>query len=162
MGFDEVFTNAYLSDAPLLVLHNNDYGWWEIEEKLQLAREKGLNMWSEYYPYSSGGTAISADFLQPEIWADTYGNKYEETIYDPSTDSFFSRESFVETVAADPGRSIVIFMPWRDEWVNYWLHMPHMTVACDGIAGYTAKGELLPFDAGWSEYSGNPRTPGTR
>ncbi|UCG08436.1 MAG: hypothetical protein JSV83_07255 [Desulfobacterales bacterium] len=57
--FDEVFTNAYLLDAPLLYCHNNDYGWGEIEEKLQMARAKGLNMWSEYYPYDSGHSVIT-------------------------------------------------------------------------------------------------------
>ncbi len=48
LAFDELFTNAFLLDAPLLISHDNDYGWWEIEEKLKLARAKGLNMWSEY------------------------------------------------------------------------------------------------------------------
>ena len=28
--------------GPLLMAHDNDYGWWEIEEKLQMARAKGL------------------------------------------------------------------------------------------------------------------------
>ena len=48
ISFDEVFANAVLLDAPLLVAHDNNYGWWEIEEKLQMARAKGLNMWGEY------------------------------------------------------------------------------------------------------------------
>jgi N-acyl-D-amino-acid deacylase len=162
IGFDEVFTNAMLLDAPLLILHNNDYGWWEIEEKLQLARAKGLNMWSEHYPYASGATAISADFLRPELWEDTYGNRYEETIYDPQTDSFYTRESFQKTVASEPSRSIVIFMPWREEWIPLWLTMPHMAVACDGMSGHDADGKLLPWDADYSEYAGHPRAAGTR
>ncbi|WP_217909481.1 hypothetical protein [Desulfosediminicola flagellatus] len=161
LGFDEVFTNAYLLDAPLLVQHNNDYGWWEIEEKLQLARAKGLNMWSEHYPYASGATAISADFLRSEVWEDIQGNRYEETIFDPQTDSFFTRETFQETVASDPSRSIVIFMPWREEWIKYWLTMPHMAVANDGLPGHEADGNLLPWDADYSAYEGNPRTAGT-
>ena len=161
LGFDEVFTNASLLDAPLLIMHDNDYGWWEIEGKLQLARARGFNMWAEHYPYASGGTAISADFLRPEVWEDIQGNRYEETIFDPQTNSFFTRESFEKMVATDPGRSIVIFMPWREEWIKYWLTMPHMTVACDGISGYDADGNLLPWDADYSDYSGNPRTAGT-
>ena len=161
LGFDEVFTNASLLDAPLLIMHDNDYGWWEIEEKLQLARAKGLNMWAEHYPYASGGTAISADFLRPEVWEDIQGNRYEETIFDPQTDSFFTRESFEKTVAEDPGRNIVIFMPWREEWIRYWLAMPHMAVASDAISGYDADGNLLPWHADYSKYSGNPRAAGT-
>lgn len=45
LRFDEVFTNAFLTDAPLLIAHDNDYGWWEIGEKLQLARKR-----EEYLP----------------------------------------------------------------------------------------------------------------
>lgn len=161
LGFDEVFTNAALLDAPLLIMHDNDYGWWEIEEKLQLARAKGMNMWAEHYPYASGGTAISADFLRPEVWEDTQGNRYEETIFDPQTNSFFTRETFEKTVADDPGRNIVIFMPWREEWIKFWLTMPHMAVSSDGISGHDAEGNLLPWDADYSQYSGNPRTAGT-
>jgi N-acyl-D-amino-acid deacylase len=65
LGFDEVFTNAFLTDAPLLIAHDNDYGWWEIEEKLQLARKKGLNMWSEHYPYTTVFDNYQCRFLGP-------------------------------------------------------------------------------------------------
>ncbi len=106
-------------------------------------------MWSEHYPYASGSTIISAVVLRPEIWADTYGNRYEDTIYDPYTDSFYTRETFEETVRNDPGHGIVIFMPWREEWIPFWLTMPHMTVASDAMkieVGYRL-GKLLtcPF-----------------
>ena len=161
IGFDEVFTNAFLLDAPLLMLHDNDYGWWEIEEKLQLARAKGLNMWSEHYPYASGATTISADFLRPEMWEDIQGNRYEETIFDPQTDSFYTRETFEKMAASEPGRAIILFMPWREEWIKYWLTMPHMGIGSDAMSGYDAEGNLLPPDADYSEYAGNPRTAGT-
>ena len=54
MGFAEVFTNAMLLKAPLVIAHDNDYGWWEHQEKLQMARDMGLNMWSEYLPLCGG------------------------------------------------------------------------------------------------------------
>ncbi len=160
IGFDEVFANAAVLGAPLLVLHDNGYGWWEIEEKLQLARARGMNMWSEHFPWASGSTIISADFLRPEIWADTYGNKYEETIYDPQLDKFYTREEFVETSRAEPARNIVIIMKWREPWLPLWLSVPHMTVASDSISGHRADGSLLPWDADYSEYAGHPRAAG--
>lgn len=73
MGFNEIFTNAFLLDAPMLYQHNNDYGWWEIEEKLQLARAKCLNMWSEHYPYEAASTNIGADALKPEALTGRHG-----------------------------------------------------------------------------------------
>ncbi len=41
-------------------------GYKEIEEKLQMARELGMNMWGEYYPYAAGSSAIGADGYKPE------------------------------------------------------------------------------------------------
>ncbi len=113
IGFDEIFTNAMLLDAPLLVAHNNDYGWWEIEEKLQLARSKGLNMWSEYYPYDAGSTQISAEFLRPESWEDTYGYVYEETMYDPLEDAYLTKSAYEAARDANPGLPVVVFFPSR-------------------------------------------------
>ena len=77
--------------APLILAHDNDYGWWENEEKLRMARAQGYNVWGEYYPYVEGSTGVSADFLQPKIWLDTYHYAYKDTLYDPTTD----RNNFV-------------------------------------------------------------------
>jgi hypothetical protein len=63
-----VYANASVLRAPLLYQHDNDYGWWEIEEKLQLARAQGMNMWSEYYPYDAASTRIGSAFLQPDTF----------------------------------------------------------------------------------------------
>jgi N-acyl-D-glutamate deacylase len=151
-----------LLDAPLLMAHNNDYGWWEIEEKLQLARAKGLNMWSEYYPYAAGSTAITAVFLSPSEWVEKRGYRYEDTIYDPIDDKYLTNETYAALMENDPGRSVVVEFPYRKAWMNYWLSIPHMTIASDAMAGVGADGQLLPWDADWSEYRGHPRTSGSR
>lgn len=162
IAFDEVFTNAMLLDAPLLMAHNNDYGWWEIEEKLRLARAKGLNMWSEYYPYAAGSTAITAAFLAPSEWVEKKGYRYEDTIYDPIDDQYLTNETYAALMKNDPGRSVVVDLPYREAWMNDWLAVPHMTIASDAMAGVGADGKLLPWDADWSEYRGHPRTSGSR
>ena len=162
IAFDEAFTNAMLLGAPLLMAHDNDFGWWEIEEKLQLAREKGLNMWSEYYPYAAGSTPVSADFLRPAEWREKYGYTYETTLYDPIEDKYLTDETYSALMKTNPGRSMVVFFPYREKWMPYWLTIPHMTLASDAMAGVGDDGELLAWDADWSEYRGHPRTSGTR
>ena len=162
IAFDEVFTNAMLVGAPLLMAHNNDYGWWEIEEKLQMARDKGLNMWSEYYPYAAGSTTIAAAFLTPAEWVEKRGYKYEETIYDPIDDKYLTNETYAALMKKEPGRSVVVEFPYRKKWMNNWLAIPHMAIAADAMAGVGADGKLLPWDADWSEYRGHPRTSGAR
>lgn len=162
IAFDEVFTNAMLLGAPLLLAHNNDYGWEENEEKLQLARAKGLNMWSEHYPYTAGSTFVSADFLRPEMWLDKYGFRYEDTLYHPESDRFLNRELYDEMVEKNPGTFVIVFMPPRKNWMKNWLRMPHMTVGSDGMQGVGSDGKLLPWNADYSAFTGHPRTVGAR
>ncbi|MBU1235083.1 MAG: amidohydrolase family protein [Proteobacteria bacterium] len=162
IAFDEMFTNAMLLGAPFLMCHNNDYGWWEIEEKLQLARAKGLNMWSEYYPYAAGATAVTADFLKPSEWVEKRGFKYEETIFDPIDNAYLTNETYAALMKKEPGRSVVVVFPYRKPWMSSFLTMPHMTIAADAMVGVGPDGESLPWEAEWSDYRGHPRTAGTR
>lgn len=156
LGFDEVYANASLLGAPLLYQHDNEYGWWEIEEKLQMARARGMNMWSEYYPYDAASTAIGSSFLVPESVEGAFGLKYEDVMYDPTQDKYLSKEDYLKIAKEDPGRIVVIFNPPRKKWLPYWMRMPHATVAADSI--YSG----LSWDAQYEEYKGHPRTAGSR
>jgi len=161
IGVDEVLVNAMLLKAPFLLCHDNDYGWWEDEEKLKMARAQGYNMWGEYYPYAAASTGIGADFLRPEIWEVKQGNKYEETMYDPQRDKYLTKQEYLDTVAKDPGRNVVIQFPLRKKWLPFWLRMPEMVVASDAMPGFGKDGKLLPADADPKEFAGHPRASGT-
>lgn len=158
LGSSEILANALVLKAPLTILHDNDYGWWENEEKLKIARANGHNVWSEYYPYDAASTSISSTFLQPNYFLKTFGFKYEETIYDPVADTFLNQEAFVKTVKEHPERLVVIFSPNRKKWLPNWLKIPHMVVASDAI--YSGRG-YDSFEVPYSEYQGHPRTGGT-
>jgi len=161
IGLSEVLANAMALNAPLLLAHDNDYGWWENEEKLRLAREQGYNVWAEYYPFEAGSTFVSADFLRPELWEGVQGYKYEETVYDPGQDKFLTKDEYLQMVKEKPGYFVVVFLPKRKEWMKHWLTIPHMTVASDAMPGVDAEGNFLPWDADVSKYAGHPRTAGS-
>jgi cytosine/adenosine deaminase-related metal-dependent hydrolase len=158
ISFDEVLVNAMVLDAPLLLAHDNDYGWWENEEKMQLARAKGYNVWGEYYPFAAGSTFVSAAFLKPELWEDVNGYKYEDTLYDPGTDKFLTKAEYLEMAKTKPGYFLVVHLPPRKQWMKYWLTVPHMVVASDAMQGVDKNGNLLPYEADPKEYAGHPRT----
>jgi len=158
IALNEVLANAVVLRAPLLLAHDNDYGWWENEEKLQLARAQGYNVWGEYYPFAAGSTLISADFLRPDLWEGVNGYKYEETVYDPTRDKFLSKDEYLKTVKETPGKTVVVHLPPRKQWMTYWLTIPHMVVASDAMTGLGRDGKLLPWSADPSEYAGHPRT----
>ncbi len=158
IALDEVLANAMVLRVPLLLAHDNDYGWWENEEKLQLARAQGFNVWGEYYPFAAGSTLISADFLRPDLWEGVNGYKYEETMYDPTLDKFLSKDEYLKTVKETPGKTVVVHLPPRKQWMKFWLTIPHMVVASDSMTGLGRDGKLLPWSADPSEYAGHPRT----
>jgi len=158
LGFDEMFTNAMLLDAPLMVCHNNDADWWEIEEKLQIAREKGMNMWSEYYPYDAASSEVNAEYMAPPIFEGVMGYNYEECVYDPLQDKYLTKEEVLALQKTDPGRTIVIHVPPRKRWMTHWPTVPHMTVASDAMWMDGGRDVNFPFE----EYAGHPRTAGSR
>ena len=157
LGFAEVFTNACLLKAPLLICHDNDYGWWENEEKLAMAREMGMNMWAEYYPYAAGSTSIGAEQLRPAA-LEALGLKYEDIMYDPSQDKYLTKGEYLKVSKEDSGRTVIVFNPPRNEWMKSWIKMPHMVVASDAMWP-TDPG--LDWDSPPEKFSGHPRTSGS-
>ncbi len=157
LGFAEVFTNAVLLKAPMLYMHNNDYGWWEIEEKLQMARKMGMNMWSEYYPYAAGSSAIGADAFRPEAIEGMLGLKYEDVMYDPTQDKYLNKNEYLKIAKEDPSRIVIGFNPPRKKWMKSWLRMPHMVVASDAMWS-TDKSQNWHTDP--ARFVGHPRTSG--
>jgi len=161
MGANELLVNAMLLDAPLMIHHNNDYGWWEIEEKLQFARKKGYNVWSTWYPWDAGSGNVGADIVQPGIWEEKMGYKTEETIYDPKGDRYLTREEVVKLGKSDPGMPIIAFSPPRNEWMKEWVKMPNFIISGDGMPPVDKDGKKLTWDSPYEEYAGHPRTAGS-
>ena len=66
LGAFEQIANGIALNQPLILSHNNNYGWWEVEQHLQLLRDQGFNVWSEYYPYACGSSTIGSEFIKPD------------------------------------------------------------------------------------------------
>jgi len=159
LGTSELLANAMAIKAPFILLHNNEFGWMENEDKLQKARAQGFNVWSEYYPYAAASTSISSSFFEPEMYRGVLQSEYEDTMYDPVADKFLTEAEYVQTKKDFPSRLVVVYNLKRNEWLPHWLRMPHMTVASDAI--YSGKG-VDSWDLPYEEYQGHPRTAGSR
>ncbi len=160
-GANELLTNAMVLQAPLQIHHNNDFGWWEIEEKMQLARAQGFNVWSTWYPWDAGSGNAGATVLAPDTWEKAMGLKYEETVYDPANDKYLTKEELMALAKSDPGYTLIAFNPARQGWMKDWLKVENFIVAGDGMPGLDTNGEMLDWDAPFENYSGHPRTAGT-
>lgn len=122
-----------------------------------MAREMGLNMWSEYYPYEAASTAIGAAPLRPKGLEQKLGLKYEEVLFDPTQNKYLSKDEYLQIAEEDPGRTIVVFNPARKDWLPLWLKVPHMVVGSDGMW----QNEGLGWDDDPAKFKGHPRTSGT-
>ena len=160
-GVNEILVNAMVLDAPLHIHHDNDYGWWENQEKLQLARDQGYNVWSSYYPWTAGSGNYGASIVAPSNWEDNMGYKINETIFDPQLDRFVTREEFDAFAANEPGRTLIAFSPPREEWLADWIQVAGYGVSGDGMPSLDIEGNALTWDAPYEDYAGHPRSAGT-
>ena len=141
-GAQEILLNAVALGAPAVINHYNNPGWELVQEMLVRLRAKGFNVWGEYYPYAAGSTTINAAFIRPETWVDKLGNKYEETLQDPMTGKFMTRDEYEKVVKEEPTKQIVLYKMPPDD-IPKWVAMPGVVVASDA----------MPVPGGWDQFA---------
>jgi Amidohydrolase family len=131
-GIQELLANAAALGAPALANHFNNPGYNLVHELLVRMRERGINVWGEIYPYAAGSTALNAVFLEPEVWVETLGYKYEDTIQDVETGEWYTQETRARMIAQEPVRPVLVFkMP--ESAVVDWLKLPGVSLVTDGM-----------------------------
>ncbi len=132
IGAQEVLANALALGAPAIICHFNNPGWDVIQELLFRLQKRGHNVWGEIYPYRAGSTALNAVFLEPETWLDKLGYKYEDTLMDPATGKFYTRQTYEADIKKDPTKIVIVYkMPEED--VAKWLTLSGVAMASDGM-----------------------------
>lgn len=159
LGAMEVIANALALNAPVSVLHFNNPGWELTQEMIVKLRENGMNIWGEVYPYNAGSTTIDSVFLRPENWVNKLGNRYEDTMYDPEANEFYTLEKYRKTVVEEPTTEILLFKaPEKD--IARWISLEGVTMASDGMPMAPIEGS---WDTPWDKISnGHPRNAGAR
>lgn len=159
LGAMEIVANGLALDAPISLLHFNNPGWELAQEMMVNLREKGVNIWGEIYPYTAGGTTLGAVFIKPENWIDRLGHRYEDTLFDPATNEFYTLEKYKEDVAKDPTKVILLFKAPETDPVR-WISLKGVTMASDALP-------MMPIEGDWDTpyeklANGHPRTSGSR
>ncbi|MCW8801203.1 MAG: amidohydrolase family protein [Desulfobacter sp.] len=157
-GIQEILANASALGAPALANHFNNPGYNLVQELLVRMRERGMNVWGEIYPYAAGSTALNAVFLEPEMWVDTLGYKYEETLQDVATGEFYTQQTREEMIKKEPTRVVLVYKMPVSAIVD-WLRMPGVALCSDSMP-------LAPDNVTWeSSYdeapNSHPRFSGT-
>jgi len=142
-GAQEILANAIALGAPAVINHYNNPGWQLVQELLVRLRARGHNVWGEIYPYSAGQTTINAAFVRPENWVEKLGNRYENTMQDPLTGEFYTREKYEKVLAEAPATQIVLYKMSPDA-IPDWCRLPGVVYASDAM--------MLP--GGWDDEPG--------
>ena len=157
-GIQEMLANAAALNTPAIADHFNNPGYNLVHELLVRMREQGYNVYGEIYPYAAGSTALNAMFLAPEIWVDKLGNKYEETLLDVQTNTFYTQESREEMLKTDPTRPVVVYKMPESAIVD-WLKLPGVAIGSDGMPLIPWDG--LQWDTPYEEFpNAHPRSAG--
>lgn len=96
-ALEEVLAVAAVTGAPLHVVHLNSTGMRAVPQLLEMisgARERGLDVTTECYPYTAGMTKIEAALFD-EGWQDHYGIDYEQLMR-PDTGEYLNSNSFAK------------------------------------------------------------------
>lgn len=131
-GAQEVLANAAALKAPASIVHFNNPGWEQTYELIAGMRDSGHNVWGEIYPYAAGSTTIGAVFLRPENHVEKLGKRYEDTLFDPQSNSFYTRERYERQAAENPATIVVVYKSDPAD-IPRWLGLPGVTMGSDSM-----------------------------
>lgn len=131
-ALQEVIADAAATGASLHVVHVTSMGQRDTPLLLQLirgAREHGLDVTTEAYPYTAGSTALQSAVFDPG-WQQRMAITYHDILY-PPTGERLTRASFARL--RRQGATVVIFQI-PDSTVRQTLADSLVMVASDGIS----------------------------
>jgi N-acyl-D-glutamate deacylase len=164
LGFLELMAPQELYGGGLVLQHMTAQALADTPQALRLvddAREKGIQVLAEVYPYNFGGTIVGADYLHPDNYQTNMKRNYENII-EQSNMKPLTKERYEELVANAPGTS-VMFYNATEETVHQALAHPGTVLGSDAFpytvreSGAVALEWNTPFDA----VNGHPRGAGT-
>jgi hypothetical protein len=164
LGFLEMMAPQELYGGGLVIQHMTAQALADTPQALQLiddAREKGIQVLAEIYPYNFGGTIVGADYLHPDNYQTNMGRNYENII-EQSNMKPLTKERYEELVASAPGTS-VMFYNATEETVHQALAHPGTVLGSDAFP-YTLResGKVaLDWDTPFDAVNGHPRGAGS-
>ena len=158
-GIQEMLANVAALGTPAIAAHFNNPGYNMVHELLVRMRGEGYNVWGEIYPYAAGSTALNAVFLEPEVWVQALGNRYEDTVQDVATGEFYTQESREEMLKKEPTRLVIVYKIPESAIVD-WIKLPGVAIGSDGMP--MVPDDNLTWDTPYEELPNtHPRTSGS-
>ena len=130
-ALEEVIAASAITGAPLHVVHINSTGMKAVPILLNMisgARERGLDITTECYPYTAGMTKIESALFD-DGWQEHYGIDYEQLMR-PDTGEYLTKKTFAQY--RETGGWIITFST-PEESMNSAVTHPLTMIATDSI-----------------------------
>ena len=135
-ALEEVIAAAAITGAPLHVVHINSTCLKDSLECLPMidgARERGLDVTTEAYPYIAGMTAINSAVFNPG-WREKQAIDYGDLVI-PETGEHLTKERFEELHNSSKPQWVLIFANTQ-QIVDAIIPNPLIMIASDGIEAH--------------------------
>lgn len=125
------------------------------------ARQKGLSVIAEIYPYNFGATIVGADYLKPNNYGPNMGRGYKDII-ETATLKPLTKARYEELLKSNPATSVMFYGATEDDFLKALAH-PGTTVGSDAFPLTVSKtGKMaLDWDLDYQDVQGHPRAAGT-
>ena len=149
-GVQEVLANAAATGAPLHVVHVTSMGMAATPTLLELingARENGLDVTTEAYPYPAGATYLQSAIFDPGF-QQRLGITYKDILW-PATGERLTEETFTR-YRRQGGLAVIFMIP--EIAIDQASRAPETIVASDGGFG-VVDGKLVGHPRGAGTYA---------
>jgi len=161
LGVEEFIAVAEVNDVPLIVQHlpSNCLGLTgDCLALINKARQRGMKIAAEFYPYEKGSSIIGADYLG-EGFRERTGMDYSDLLI-VETNETLTKETYEKYRKENPGASMIMHHVKNEDMMKA-LKEPGVFVGSDAFPYIDDKGESLPWDAPYEAGLGHPRGAGT-
>ncbi len=163
LGIDEMMAPQAAYGGGLVVQHMTAQTLAVTPQALRLiddARDKGIQVIAEIYPYDFGSTIAGADYLRPDNYQKNMGRDFKDII-EVSSMKPLDKARYEELVKTAPGTSVMFYNATEDT-VNKALAHPNTVLGSDSYP-YTIRnpgGPAIAWDTPFDGVNGHPRGAG--
>ena len=130
-AIQEAIANGATTGAPVHIVHLNSMALGEIGVALDMvrsAREQGLDISTELYPYTAGSTGIGSTLFD-EGWQEVWNMTYSDLQW-VETGERLTRETFEKY--REQGGLVILHM-MKEEWIEQGIRAPFTSIGSDGM-----------------------------
>lgn len=164
LGFFELMAPQEIYGGGIALQHFHAQTLATTADAIELigrARDQGLQIIGEIYPYNYGASIVGADYLVPDNYGPNMGRKVGDII-ETATLTPLTQDRYDELVKTAPSTSIMFYNSTEDDMIQALAH-PDIVLGSDAFP-YTIRetGEAaLDWDVAPEAVNGHPRGAGS-